>query len=125
MIRLFLTTIISLLISFGAISKTLLASELLNHITQEHTSKTHSHHYEHKHIANDHHTDDSDDDETTDPKHSHSFEMSFLSLTLNLSAPQVLTVSALSTQSERRVESYVTKLNICYFSDSVFRPPIA
>ncbi len=130
MIRLFLTTIISSLICFGAVSKNLLASELLNHVTTDHTPKSHSHEHGHKHVAHDHHSDDSDEtgqpeEDATQPNHSHSFEMSLLSLSLNVTAPQVILASAQSKPIDSRIESYEAKLDIHDFPNSVFRPPIA
>lgn len=130
MIRLILATFISFLICFGAVSKNLLASELLNHVTTDHTSKSHSHEHGHKHVAHDHHSDDSDEtgqpkEDTTQPNHSHSFEMSLLSLSLSVLTTQVILVTAQSKPFDSRVESYETNLNIYDFSNSVFRPPIA
>lgn len=122
MTRLVLTTLISFLISFGAISKNILASELIKHVTTEHID--HSHTHDHKHVAHDHHSDSPEED-STQPIHSHSFEMSFLTVSLNVLTFQNLSISTNSIKIKKKIESFETCLDISHFSKSVFRPPIA
>ena len=126
MTRLVLTTLISFLISFGAISKNALASELIKHVTTEHVDHSHNH----KHVAHDHHSDSTQEsgqpeEDSTQPIHSHSFEMSFLTVSLNVLTFQNLSISTNSIKIKKKIESVETCLDISHFSKSVFRPPIA
>lgn len=128
MTRLVLTTFISFLISFGAISKNVLASELIKHVTTEHID--HSHTHDHSHVAHDHHSDSTEEsgqpeEGTAQPIHSHSFEMSFLTVSLNVLTNQNLAIPTNSIKIKKKIESFETCLDISHFSKSVFRPPIA
>ena len=129
MIRLVLTITTAFLISFGAISKNIQASELLNHVTEEHHEHVHS--QDDKHVTHsDHHADDSEetghpeDDATPQTNHSHSFEMSLLALSINVISSHCISISAPVIQIQQSVESYQSNLNISNFSSAVFRPPI-
>lgn len=115
MIRLAPMTIISLLISFGAISKNDQASKLLNHVTEEH----HEHVHGHKH-----HSDDSEDT-TTKPHHSHAFELSVLALSMSFISSQHISFSAFIVKIEQKIENLQCHLNVCHFTSAVFRPPIS
>jgi hypothetical protein len=90
---------------FGAMSKNLLASELLNHLKTEHVN--------HEHRS-----------DKTQANHSHSFEMSQFTLSLNIFSPQGLSIGAKPFPADLKSEYYITDLNICHFSSAVFRPPI-
>ena len=105
MVRLIVSFFLSSFVFFGAISKNLLASELLNHLNTEHVN--------HEHRS-----------DKTQANHSHSFEMSQLTLSLNLFSPHGLSVGIKSFSIDLKIECYVTDLNICHFSSAVFRPPI-
>lgn len=122
MIRLVLTTIIAVLISFGAISKNNQASVLLNHVTEEHHEHMDSH--SHKHVT--HHDHHSEDSEETNPQsnHSHSFDMSVLALSLIEISSHHISFAALIVQIEQKIESNETNFSIRNFSSTVFRPPI-
>jgi hypothetical protein len=121
MIRLVLTTITVFLFVLGTISKHIQASELLNHVTEEHHE--HAHPHAHNHVAHSgHHGDDSDD--TPQTNHSHSLEMSLLTFSLNVISSHGISVSVLGIQINQSVEGYQGNLNVRNFSSEVFRPPI-
>lgn len=128
MFRLMFTTTICLLISFGAISKNQQASKIINHVSQEHHK--HQHSIGHKHVAHhDHHTDDSDntsqpEEETTPPNHSHTLELSLLAFPMSVNSSQNFS-TVLPMLIEQKIESSLIDLNICHFTSTVFRPPIA
>jgi hypothetical protein len=105
MARLLVSIFLSSFVFFGAMSKNLLASELLNHLKTEHVN--------HEHRS-----------DKTQENHSHSFEMFQLTLSLNLFSPQGLSIAVKPFLADLKIESYVTDLNICHFSSTVFRPPI-
>jgi ABC-type Zn2+ transport system substrate-binding protein/surface adhesin len=130
MIRLILTTIIACLISIGAISNNLLASELINHVNTEHSvSSKHAHHH-HSHGKHAHHHEHKHKKSTKKPNstsgqdHTHSFELTFLTLTFSSVATAVVAVDAPSISFEHKIAVYSSNLNINNFSTSVFRPPI-
>lgn len=120
MIRLLVTTIISFMISFGAISNSLQASELMNHVTEDH--------HEHSH-SQDHHVHDDEDtsDETppNDESHSHSYELSLLTQILNFKLVSFKNVNPSPIVKEIQEPSFDRLLILQSFSFAIFRPPIA
>lgn len=118
MLRFIIIATISLLISFGAISKSQKFSSLLNHVTQDHIVHSHDHHENHHHKHSDKKTNN-------EKNHSHDLDLSLLT--------QVFTVEIYKTDAIIRPLSVTDVLapfaNISLlpgkYSFSIFRPPIA
>lgn len=122
MLRLMITATISLLISFGAISKIKKVSSLLNHMSQDHVAHSHDNHGNHHHHHSHKHSNNTKTDHN---EHSHNFELSLLaqfftnenSHTHTLIAPPVIDEALLP----------ITHITLLFgrYSLSIFRPPIA
>lgn len=120
MLRLIMTATISLLISFGAISKSKSFSILVNHLTQDHASLSHDIH-EHHH----HHTHKHSKNTNNEKEHSHHLDLSLLVQFFTFEPYQNNTVIIPSSVGEVLVPLSPKTLLLTRYSLSIFRPPIA
>jgi len=120
MLRLIVTAAISILISFGAISKSQKLSNLLNHVTQDHASHSHDHHEKHHHSHK-----NSKNKKSSEKNHSHQFDLSLLSQFFTFESNQANTVVIHSSIGEELLPIFHTSLVLGRYSLSIFRPPIA
>lgn len=121
MLRLVITAIISLLISFGAISKSHKISRLLNHVTQDHVSHSHDHHGHHHH----HHKHSHKKSKKGEKEHSHHFDFSLLVQALSFESYHADTEVRPLLSVEVLPPFTNATLLLCRYSFSIFRPPIA
>lgn len=119
MVRILIFATFSVLISFGAFSKTQTITKLLGHVVEDHVA--------HSHDADDHHHDHGhdDSDEPDDRDHSHDFDLSYLS---QVSAFESITTEKIliTFQFSEMLKHFEYFLRpISNFTFSIFRPPIA
>lgn len=121
MLRLVMTSIFFLLISFGSIARNYQANVLLNHVSESHVSHSHG-----DHSHQDHHSDsDSKKSNNNENNHNHQLELNLLTQALHIESKlyKVLTTS-LSFIDIQPLSSEQSLL-ISNYSFSIFRPPIA
>lgn len=105
----------------GSFSKNLQSSNLLNHVSEEHTSH-HVHSNEHHH----HHNHDEQNKSSDDgKKHDHSLEFSLLVQVINFDE-RMEVIQDLSLFKEIwTFPLFIPQLHLSYYTSSLFRPPIS
>jgi ABC-type Zn2+ transport system substrate-binding protein/surface adhesin len=121
MLRVVVTVLISFLISFGAVSKSIQTSKLLNHIATKHAphSQMHDHSHTHTHFGKD------DQKKESSKKHSHEFDFSFSGQTMNFKAVSIENFVRPQQINSRETTHLYLLLIAKTFSLSIFRPPIS
>ncbi len=106
----------------GSFSKNLQSSNLLNHVSEEHTSHhVHSNEHHHHHHNHDEQNKSSDDGK----KHDHSLEFSLLVQVINFDE-RMEVIQDLSLFKEIwTFPLFIPQLHLSYYTSSLFRPPIS
>jgi hypothetical protein len=120
MLRMFLSIILTLFVVLGFASKELKASELMNHMNEEHVTHSHDHSHTHKHNHK------NTDDEKSDAKdHSHLYDISALNPVWNFKLVKFESLKIDFIVRELLLISMDTNLLTKNFPLSIFRPPIS
>jgi hypothetical protein len=122
MLRLVITSIICMLVSFGTISRSHRANNFLNHLTDKHASLLHSDHAHHHHEHSHKHEKSSNE---KDKGHTHHLDLSLVSQAIHIErlsyddiAPPLVFIGVFIPLAD-------VPLLLSDFSFSIFRPPIA
>jgi predicted tellurium resistance membrane protein TerC len=127
MLKFLFVFIISALVAFGSMAKSLKAQVLLSHLAEKHM--THSHHehghgHHHHHHAH-HHHHDSKKSHGKNQNHSHTSELSLTAQVIHIEKAFLKDVAVPLSNYCLQIPCSYTNLILSSFSSSIFRPPIA
>jgi ABC-type nickel/cobalt efflux system permease component RcnA len=122
MLRMILSIILSFVVVLGFASKELKASELMNHVNEEHV--THSHDHDHSHTHK--HDHENSNDKKSDAKdHSHLYDISALNPVWNFKLTKFESLKIDFIVRELLLVCMESNLLTKNFPLSIFRPPIS
>lgn len=105
----------------GSFSKNLQASNLLNHVSEKHTSH-HVHSNEHHHH---HHHDEQNKSSDDGKKHDHSLEFSLLVQVINVDERMEVIQDLFLFKEIWTFPIFIPQIHLSYYTTSLFRPPIS
>lgn len=122
MLRLMVIAFFSLLISFGAISKSQKVSSLLNHMTQDHLTHSHDSHDHHTHKHSHKHSKKSPGSKK---EHTHYYDLSLLAQVFTAEGYPTQALALPTLTGEVSPPTSSSRLLITRYIFAIFRPPIA
>lgn len=122
MLRMILSLILSSVVVLGLASKELKASELMNHVSEDHVTHSHDHDLSHAHE----HDHENTNDKKNDAKdHSHLYDISALNPVWNFKLSKIESPKIEFTVRELLLVSMESIQLTKNFPLSIFRPPIS
>lgn len=125
MLRMILSIILSFVVVLGFASKELKASELMNHVNEEHVTHSHDHSHSHTHHHDHHDDEDEENEDDTTKDHSHLYDISALNPVWNIKPTQFESVEINFVLRELQTLSMESSLLLKNIPLSIFRPPIS
>lgn len=125
MLRLVMTSILCMLVSFGVMARSSKANALFNHVSEHHVTGAHSHEHRHDHDQVEHSHENSEKPHHQANNHSHQFELSLLTQAIHVDNQNPIEISTSVISYIAQTPTHETPVPLSDFTFSIFRPPIA